>query len=224
MSAPAPAPRTARGERTRTAILEAAEHVFAELGYTEASIVKITERAGVAQGTFYLYFASKLEVFEELAADLNRRVRHAMTEASAAATTRLERERAGFRGFFEFTAQHPALYRVVREAEWVSPRALRSHYEHIVSGYIDGLRIARESGEVGEIDPAVVAWMLMGIGEMVGMRWVLWGSGGTAPGADADPLASGTSRVPDAVFDEMMRFIERGLDVREPGTGAEEGR
>ena len=41
------APRTARGERTRRAILDAAEHVFAELGYAESSIVRITER-----GTF----------------------------------------------------------------------------------------------------------------------------------------------------------------------------
>ena len=103
------APRTERGNRTRTKLLEAAEHVFAQFGYSEASIVRITEAAGVAQGTFYLYFASKLEIFEELVEDLNRRVRHAMTEASAGAANRIESERAGFRGFFEFTAEHPAL-------------------------------------------------------------------------------------------------------------------
>ena len=40
-------------------LLDAAEQVFAELGYHDASIVKITEAAGVGQGTFYLYFASK---------------------------------------------------------------------------------------------------------------------------------------------------------------------
>jgi hypothetical protein len=52
--------------------------------------------------------------------------------------------------------------------------------------------------------------MLMGIGEMVGMRWVLWGNGSPS-GADADPTASGTSRVPDEVFDNMMTFIRRAL-------------
>jgi AcrR family transcriptional regulator len=46
--------RTERGNRTRTRILEAAEQVFAKHGYHDASIVKITEAAGVAQGTFYL--------------------------------------------------------------------------------------------------------------------------------------------------------------------------
>lgn len=210
------APRTARGTRTRAKLLEAAEHVFAESGYTEASIVRITERAGVAQGTFYLYFASKLEIFEELVDDLNRRVRHAMTEAAAGATTRMETERAGFRGFFDFTTAHPALYRVVREAEFVSPRALRLHYTRIVDGYIEGLSAARARGEVGDIDPAVIAWVLMGIGEMVGMRWLLWSDGDTA-GAASDPTASGTSQVPDDVFEQMMQFIQRGLGAPAEG-------
>lgn len=202
-------PATTRGERTKARLLEAAETVFARLGYTEASIVRITEEAGVGQGTFYLYFDSKLAIFEELVEDLNRRVRHAMTEAAAAESTRLDAERAGFRAFFEFTAAHPALYRVVREAEFVSPRALRLHYSRIVEGYIAGLSDAQAHGEVGDVDPAVAAWALMGIGEMIGMRWVLWGDGTT--GDDADPTASGTSRVPDEVFDNMMRFIRRAL-------------
>ena len=76
-------PSTKRGTATRKAIIDAAEHVFAEHGYADASITRITEKAGVAQGTFYLYFDSKLTVFEELVEDLNRRVRHAMTEGSA---------------------------------------------------------------------------------------------------------------------------------------------
>ena len=80
-------PLTTRGARTRQAILDAAERVFADLGYHDASIVKITEAASVAQGTFYLYFESKQQVFDELVRDLNRRVRHAMSEHAADATT-----------------------------------------------------------------------------------------------------------------------------------------
>ena len=44
---------------TRRRLLDAAEVCSPTLGYHDASIVKITEAAGVAQGTFYLYFASK---------------------------------------------------------------------------------------------------------------------------------------------------------------------
>ena len=82
-------PLTSRGEATRARILEAAEHVFADLGYHEASIVKITERAGIGLGTFYLYFDGKQQVFEELVVDLNRRVRRSMSDAMAGATDRI---------------------------------------------------------------------------------------------------------------------------------------
>jgi hypothetical protein len=91
-------PLTKRGEATRRKLLEAAEEVFARLGYHEASIVKITERAGIGLGTFYLYFDSKQQIFEELVVDLNRRVRHAMAEAMAGTDNRIDAERAGFEG------------------------------------------------------------------------------------------------------------------------------
>lgn len=191
---------TSRGVRTRGAILQAAESVFAEHGYHDASIVKITEAAKVAQGTFYLYFESKQQVFNELVRDLNRRVRHAMSERAAQARTRAERERLGFRGYFEFVAEHPALYRIIRQAEIVAPDILREHYERISKGYVDGLRAAMATGEIGESDPQVLSWILMGIGEIVGARWVLWGE---------------TDTVPDDVFENVMRFIERGLASRE---------
>ncbi len=135
---------TARGERTRHRLLEAAERVFAEVGYHEASIVKITEAAGVGQGTFYLYFESKKAVFDEVVLDLNSRVRHAMTEAAGSGATRVEAELLGFGAFFRFTAEHPALYRIIRQAEFVSPEAMRMHYSSIVEGYIAVLEVLQE--------------------------------------------------------------------------------
>jgi AcrR family transcriptional regulator len=191
---------TARGERTRRKLLEAAEQVFAVLGYHDASIVKITEAAGVGQGTFYLYFTSKRAVFDEVVLDLNARVRHAMTEASAGGRTRAERELLGFGAFFRFTAEHPALYRIVRQAEFVSPETLQLHYERLTEGYVQGLRAAMDAGEVEAGDPEVLAWSLMGIGELVGMRWILW---------------NGSTEMPEPVFDELARIIVRALGARD---------
>ncbi len=196
-------PLTKRGEATRRRILEAAEQVFAEHGYHEASIVKITERAGVALGTFYLYFDSKRPVFDALVVDLNSRVRQSMTEAMVGARGRVEAERRGFEGFFRFTAQHPALYRVVREAEFVSPEAMRLHYERIVEGYSAGLAAAQRAGDVDPaLDPEIAAWALMGMGELIGMRFLLWhrDSEGAAP-----------QQIDPAVLDAMMRFIANAL-------------
>lgn len=198
-------PRTKRGELTKAKLLTAAEAVFAEQGYQAASISRITERAKVAQGTFYLYFASKLDLFEHLVEDLNRRVRAAMSDGAARGRNRAEAEREGFRGFFEFTAEHPALYRVVREAEFVAPGAMRLHYERIVEGYIEGLTRAKAAGEIGDIDPEVAAWALMGVGEMIGMRYVLW------PTGESGLYGAGATSVPEHVFDEMVAFVQRAL-------------
>jgi len=189
---------SARGERTRRALLEAAEAIFAEHGWEEASIVKITERAGVSQGTFYRYFISKQAIFDELVDDLNRRVRRAMAEGAARGRSRAEAERHGFEGFFRFTSEHPALYRVIRQAEFASPAALHRHYERIAEGYREALATAMEAGEIAPGDPEVLAYALMGVGELVGMRWILWNDAG---------------EMPPEVLDEMMRFIQRGLGV-----------
>jgi AcrR family transcriptional regulator len=208
-------PLTKRGEATRRRLLEAAETVFADQGYHEASIVKITERAGIGLGTFYLYFDSKQSIFEALVIDLNRRVRHSMSEAMEGARSRLEAERAGFAGFFRFTAAHPALYRVVREAEFVSPETLRLHYTRIVEGYEAGLRTAQRAGDVDpHLDPAVAAWALMGMGELIGMRFLLWERDADGkPPAELDP----------AVFDAMARFIDNALAPRDAASAQQKG-
>jgi AcrR family transcriptional regulator len=185
-----------KGARTRSKLVQAAEEVFNNFGYYDASIVKITEAAGVAQGTFYVYFRSKKEIFDEVVADLNRRVRHAMSEAARGATSRLEAERLGFAGFFRFTSEHPALYRVIRQAEFVSPGALRNHYEKVAEGYVAPLREAMDAGDVTPGDPMILAWLLMAIGESVGLRWIIWDE---------------AKAVPPEVFDEMMVIIARML-------------
>jgi AcrR family transcriptional regulator len=191
---------SARGARTRQRVLDAAERVFAELGYHDASVVRITEAAGVGQGTFYLYFASKQEVFDELVRDLNRRVRHAMKEASSSGKTRLEAELLGFQAYFRFTAEHPALYRIIRQAEFVSPQMLRYHYDRLSEGYVEGLQDAVARGEVQSTDPEVLAWALMGAGELIGMRWILWG---------------GHATMPPGVEDELRRIIRCALEASE---------
>jgi AcrR family transcriptional regulator len=167
-----------RGAQTRTRLLEAAEQMFSELGYHDASIVKITEAAGVAQGTFYLYFGGKQEIFEEVVLDLNRRVRHAVNGEAAKGKDRVEQELLGFSAYFRFTAEHPALYRVIRQAEFVSPRTLATHYERFSVGYVAGLQAAMDRGEIAKADPETLAWALMGIAELIGMRAILWSEDG----------------------------------------------
>ena len=62
--------RTRRAEairdRRRSEVLDIALRVFAANGYHQTRITDIIDAAGVARGTFYLYFDSKEAIFHEL--------------------------------------------------------------------------------------------------------------------------------------------------------------
>ncbi|MEW6774860.1 MAG: TetR/AcrR family transcriptional regulator [Bdellovibrionota bacterium] len=57
-------------EARRQSILDAAKKIFADKGFHETSVSDIVREAGIAQGTFYLYFEDKKAVFGEIVDDL----------------------------------------------------------------------------------------------------------------------------------------------------------
>jgi AcrR family transcriptional regulator len=67
---------SARGARTRTALVQAARAVFERDGFLDARITDITARAGVAAGSFYTYFTSKEEVFAAVMEDVEEEMLH----------------------------------------------------------------------------------------------------------------------------------------------------
>jgi TetR/AcrR family transcriptional regulator len=55
-----------RGERTRSAILDASRRLFLERGYVGTPINAITEACGISRAGFYTYFKDKREIFNVL--------------------------------------------------------------------------------------------------------------------------------------------------------------
>lgn len=193
-------PVTERGRNTRRLLLEASEAVFAEQGFERASVAEITRRAGVAQGTFYVHFADKKAAFLELVFHLNHQVRENAAQATEGLPTRESRERAGFEAYFRHVAADPAVYRIIRESEFVDEDAYREHYRRIANPYRAGLQDAIDSGEIsGDIDAELLAYILMGIAEFMGMKLVLW-----------------EHRLPeDSAFEQLMTFVLRGMGANE---------
>ncbi len=208
-------PVTARGEATRRRILDAAEAVFGARGYHEASITEITQRAQVAQGTFYLYFHSKREIFLQLVEDLGVQLRAAMREASRGATSRMEMERRGFAGFFAFARAHRQLYRIVQEADRVNLPTFQEYYGRLARGYARGLRAAMEAGEVRQMDPEALAYALIGIGHFLALRWLIWPQ--EEPAQDGQPAGEAASEtgeppeLPEQVFATLLELLTHGL-------------
>jgi AcrR family transcriptional regulator len=174
------APRTARGERTLRKILDAARDEFGERGFSESSIVGITQRAGVALGTFYTYFDSKEAVFQALVRDMSAQVRDHVAPALKGAADALDSERRALESFLQFARKHRDVYRIIDEAEFVEPSAYREHYETTATRIAARLRAGREKGEISrdysDEQLEILAWAVMGANVFLGLRYAIWSS------------------------------------------------
>lgn len=167
-------PATPRGEATRRKLMAAAEAEFGAKGFHIASVSSITTRAGVGQGTFYLYFRTKDEIFVTLVREIGRALRRQMRESVIGARNRIEAERLAFEAFFEFAHRHPGLYRIVQESQFVDDAVYREYYERIAAGYAEDLQAAADRGDIAPGDAETRAWALMGAGHFLGMKHSLW--------------------------------------------------
>lgn len=197
-----PRPATARGEATRRKLLEAAAVEIGARGFHAASVSSITRRAGVGQGTFYLYFPSKEDALRELVRHMGRALRRALAEATAGIDDRLAAERAGFEAFLGFSRDHADLYRVVMESQFVDEGIYREYYETLAGAYAAGLERAQARRQVRPGDPEAIAWALMGVAHFLGLRYAIW--------LQEDP--------PAAVMDATFALLARGLRPDEAGT------
>jgi len=197
-------PATARGEATRRKLLEAAEAEFGGKGFHGASVSSITTRANIAQGTFYLYFRSKEEIFSVLVRELGHALRsHLAQDVAGAARNRMQVERRGIEGFLEFTLEHTGVYRIVQEAQFVDEGAFRDYYEQLAQRYAAALDESAKRGELAKGNAEERAWALMGIGHFLGLRHSLWS--GALPARKK--------------LDDVMDFIANGMAPRPTGTG-----
>jgi AcrR family transcriptional regulator len=69
-------PVSARGLRSRAALVRAARVVFERDGFLEARIVDICAEAGIATGSFYTYFKTKEDAFAAVMAEVHEETLH----------------------------------------------------------------------------------------------------------------------------------------------------
>ena len=164
-------PRTARGQRTQRALLDAAAAEFGEKGFHDSSVVSITARAGVALGTFYTYFESKDALFRALVRDMSDRVRDTVAPVLVEPADAIAREGAALAAFLGFAREHKEIYRIIDEAEFVVPDEWHRHYARTAQRIVERLREGEARGEVsGPIDE-VHGWALMGMNVFLGLRF-----------------------------------------------------
>jgi AcrR family transcriptional regulator len=168
LSRAAAAPRL-RQPSTRERLLAAARELTEEGGYGAASVLAITQRAGLAAGTLYRHFPSKAELFVELFRSVCEREMHVGREAAARQVdSPVERMEIVLETFAERALRNPRLAWALI-AEPVDPLvdaerlAYRAHYARLLAA---GLRAAIAAGEVPEQNVDLTAAALVGgVGE-----------------------------------------------------------
>ena len=179
-------------------LLGAAEELFGERSYWRTTVADICARAGIATGSFYAHYSSKLEIFTAVVRQINADLRNAIRAAIESVDGgQRDLERVSFRAYFTMLSQRPWIDRIVRESEFVAPAEFREYWEHLTRGYARGVRQAQLDREVdARYDPEVIAYMYTGIGNFIGMRWADWTAGG---------------KVPDDVVDDVLEVLRRDL-------------
>jgi len=195
-----------RRAQRRRHLLDCALEVFAEKGYHAASISHIIKKAGVARGTFYLYFESKRSVFEELLdemlAALETRVKR--IDPSRGATGVLAQMEANVDGVIAYLlSNRPMLRLLLAEAVGLDAgfdQKLTEFYDHLLNMIQQALENGKQMKLVGRaIQTKVAALCILG-----SIKEVLYQE---AMGGSLPPRS--------AVVDEVLRFNVRALLVPE---------
>jgi AcrR family transcriptional regulator len=156
----------------RERLLTAAVEVFASKGYTATRVSDIVREAGVAQGTFYLYFKSKQAIFEQLIDTCFERLlaetlgTYSLREVSRPEEV-IEQTHVLWFTVLQQCRQARALVTLsLREAFAAGPEVvsrLQANYQQVIDGVAAYIEIAIERGLYRRVDPHLAGWALVGM-------------------------------------------------------------
>ncbi len=188
------ATRTRRTESEpvrRAQLLRAARKVFRAKGYDGATVSEIVREAGVAQGTFYLYFPSKRDAAVSL--------RDGLMETMAQAVATAVEPRASFGDRLETLIA--VTFRVARQnadllglafigADETHPELHSESPEHasVLRTVVNLFRGAVDAGEMEGIDPEIAARLAIGLLQHAVIEAFVFGEG-----EESDELEQGVS-------------------------------
>lgn len=164
--------RVRRGQESREArrgqIKQTALEVFSRKGYHETSVTDLVDAAGVARGTFYLYFDGKeaifVELLDELVGELRSSIRGIDTTPGAAS---MEEQLQGVVvRILRLVVEKRALTRIIfREAvglHAVVDQRLRAFDDDIHAYVARALQLGVALGRTRSVDPEVGAVSIVG--------------------------------------------------------------
>ncbi|MBX3272167.1 MAG: TetR/AcrR family transcriptional regulator [Sandaracinaceae bacterium] len=187
----------------RRELLDAARDAFVERGFSAATVDDVVGNAGVARGTFYLYFRDKRAVFEALVDEFLARIEACVKSIDLSAPeTPVEQLTANIRRVVELALAEPAIVKLaLHDATGLDPdldEKLHGYYERLRALIDESLQQGQMLGMVRPGDRRVM--VAIGLG---GLKEVL-----------VDAVAGELTSDAAVITEEIMRFLAGGLLAR----------
>jgi len=160
-----------RRERTRAAILDAAEEVFRTDGFHGARVEAIAERADVSVGSIYTHFAGKHGVFLALVERSLAVFEEYMRLTEDERLGPLQRVLAGGDAYLRFHLEHPGLFHFVTtgvpddaggSGDAEAAARIRDRVGGLLAAFAAAIDAAVAAGEIVPLDSARLTRFLWG--------------------------------------------------------------
>jgi len=158
----------------RHSLVEASKHLFSAKGYHATTVDDITRAAGVAKGTFYLYFSEKRAIYYEVIRSFMQLIKDigsSIGEPSANPADFFTRaERAAHELMSIFMDNRELARLAYRESMGLDKRLeemLSDFYREVAELEARNIQLAIDSGIIRNVTPLLVAYAHIGIVERV---------------------------------------------------------
>ncbi len=179
-------------ENTRDKLLKSGKALFGEKDFYRVNIHEITNQTGLAAGTFYKHFESKLAFFCEIIDQIGHDLRGFISKNLDRSHNRLTQEIQGIFLFCLYLTIDKSCYNIVREAEFVAGDTAKAYYDRFEQGYFNNLC------ETKHTDTRTMANFLIGIAHYLGIEMLLF--------------QKGTKHVKDTLI-ELSRYLIDGIEA-----------
>lgn len=138
--------RQERFKLQRQRLVDAAAEVIGEVGYKDATINRITEKASVAYGTFYRHFESQQDIFDTVLPEKGREILLFIGEQVSGCSDPIQMERMGLLAFQAYIQANPGFFRLLYEGRLMAPKAHSIHINNLLNAYVRSMRRWQKSG------------------------------------------------------------------------------
>jgi len=203
--------RTASEPVRRAQLLGAARKVFRAKGYDGASVSEIVREAGVAQGTFYLYFPSKRDAAVSLRDGLMETMAMAVATAVESGSSFEDRLESLIAASFKVARKNADLFRLAfvgadeTHSEMHSESPEHASFLRVIT---DLFSDAVDAAEMEAIDPEIAARLATGLLQHAMIEAFVFGEG-----EESDRLEHGVSALLlNALRQEQARLFLHQAD------------